>query len=87
MSNMSNFAEIPLEDQPLHNTPRNPPKIVLNEHDNRSATAYAWSTKKKWTLLTIVAFCQISINASFGVFDARLGMTAFLIPYAIGCGL
>jgi MFS family permease len=74
---------------------------VLDERSNRSATAYAWSTKKKWILLTIVAFCQVSMNfnaavysnavegidSTFGISNARLGMTAFLIPYAIGCEL
>lgn len=76
-------------------------KTVVNEHTSRSTTAYAWSTKKKWIILTIVAFCQISmnfnaavysnavegINSSFGISNARLGMTAFLIPYAVGCEL
>jgi MFS family permease len=76
-------------------------RIVLNEHTSRSATAYAWSTKRKWTILTIVAFCQVSmnfnaaaysntvvgINSTFSISNARLGMPAFLLPYAIGCEL
>ncbi|KAH3977506.1 hypothetical protein HBH92_049210 [Parastagonospora nodorum] len=78
-----------------------PSKIVLNEHTSRHPTAYAWSTKKKWILLTVVAFCQVSmnfnaavysnavedINFTLGILDARLGMTAFLISYAVGCEL
>jgi predicted MFS family arabinose efflux permease len=76
-------------------------KIVLSEYTSRLATIYAWPSKKKWILFTIVAFCQVSINfnaavysnavdginSSFGISNARLGMTAFLISYAIGCEL
>ncbi|KAF1844155.1 MFS general substrate transporter [Cucurbitaria berberidis CBS 394.84] len=76
-------------------------KIILEEHTSRSSTAYAWSQRKKWILLTMVAFCQVSmnfnaavysnavegINTTFGISNARLGMVAFLIPYAIGCEL
>jgi hypothetical protein len=104
MTNMSTFVHIPLNDVPLHPPPlRNPAtgRVVLSEHANPSATAYAWSTKKKCIFLTIVALCQFSmnfnaafysnavdgINSSFGIFNARLGMTAFLISYAIGCEL
>jgi hypothetical protein len=73
----------------------------LTEQNARHLTAHAWSAKKKWTLLTIVAFCQVSMNFNaaiysnavsplnkhFGFDKARLGMTAFLIPYAFGCEL
>ena len=93
---MSAFVQIPSNEALLSPSSTSPPKIMLNEHDNRSASAYAWSTKKKWTLLTIVAFCQISmnfnaavysnavedINSWSGISNARLGMVAFLIPYA-----
>lgn len=78
-----------------------PSKIVLDEHTSRHATAYAWSTKKKWILLTVVAFCQVSmnfnaavysnavehINSALGISNARLDMTAFLVSYAVGCEL
>ncbi|KAF1837428.1 MFS general substrate transporter [Decorospora gaudefroyi] len=79
----------------------NAPPTVLNESTSRRHTAYAWSQQRKWTLLTVVAFCQISmnfnaaiysnavspLNTAFGIGNARLGMTAFLIPYAVGCEL
>jgi sugar phosphate permease len=79
-----------------------PPKPKeLSEQNSRRHTAHAWSAKKKWTLLTVVAFCQVSMNFNaavdsnavsplnkhFGIDKARLGMTAFLIPYAVGCEL
>ena len=36
-------------------------KRVLREEDAFEKTAYAWSLKKKWTLLTVVALCQTSM--------------------------
>jgi MFS family permease len=76
-------------------------KRVLREQDAVECTAYAWSTRKKWILLTVVALCQTSmnfnaaiysnavgqINESFGITTARMGMVAFLVPYAFGCEL
>ena len=74
---------------------------VLDENDatNHKYTAYAWSKKKKWILLTVVALCQTSmnfnaavysnaiegINEDFGIKHARMGMVAFLLTYAFGC--
>ncbi|KAF2242474.1 MFS general substrate transporter [Trematosphaeria pertusa] len=76
-------------------------KRVLREEDAFEKTAYAWSTRKKWILLTVVALCQTSmnfnaaiysnavehINTEFGITNARMGMVAFLVPYAFGCEL
>jgi MFS family permease len=76
-----------------------PTIIILDEHTSRNRTAYAWSSKRKWCLLTVVAFCQISMNLNasvysnavpllndyFGITHARMGMTAFLVAYAFGC--
>ncbi|CAI6337484.1 unnamed protein product [Periconia digitata] len=76
-------------------------RAVLTEQGNLHLTAYKWSTRKKWILLTVVALCQISmnfnaaiysnaveaINEDFGVTNARMGMVAFLVPYAFGCEL
>jgi hypothetical protein len=72
-----------------------PPPRVLNERDDYESTAYMWSLKKKWILLTVVALCQTSmnfnaaiysnavepINEHFGISNARMGMVAFLVPY------
>ncbi|KAH7138366.1 multidrug transporter [Dendryphion nanum] len=74
---------------------------VLRVEDHLEKTAYAWSSKKKWILLTVVALCQTSmnfnaaiysnavgpINEHFGVKNARMGMVAFLVTYAFGCEL
>lgn len=76
-------------------------KRILNEYEDFDKTAKAWSDKKKWILLTVVALCQTSMNFNaaiysnavgplnkhFGRSDARLGMVAFLVPYAFGCEL
>jgi hypothetical protein len=79
-----------------------PPKSKeLSEQNSRQHTAHAWSARRKWTLLNVDAFCQVSMNFNaavysnavtplnkhFGIDKARLGMTAFLIPYAVGCEL
>jgi hypothetical protein len=36
--------------------------LVLNEANSFEQTAYAWSTKKKWAVLTVVALCQTSMS-------------------------
>lgn len=41
--------------EPVHNGKRYLTEAIVYEH-----LAYAWSTKKKWFLLTIVAVCQTS---------------------------
>jgi hypothetical protein len=76
-------------------------KRVLHEEDAFHKTAYAWSTKKKWAILSVVALCQTSMNFNaavysnaieglnehYGVTNARMGMVAFLVTYAFGCEL
>jgi hypothetical protein len=37
---------------------------ILNEATNRKDTACAFSTKKKWWILTVVALCQTSMSKS-----------------------
>jgi len=74
---------------------------ILSASDVFEKTPQAWSPRKKWILLTVVALCQVSMNFNaavysnavkplneyFGVSSARLGMVAFLVPYAFGCEL
>ncbi|KAF1980206.1 MFS general substrate transporter [Bimuria novae-zelandiae CBS 107.79] len=76
-------------------------KRILNSYEDFDKTAGAWSNRKKWTLLTVVALCQTSMNFNaaiysnaveplneyFGISNARMGMVAFLVPYAFGCEL
>ncbi|KAJ4286257.1 hypothetical protein N0V90_013291 [Kalmusia sp. IMI 367209] len=71
----------------------------LNEVNGYEYTAYNFSTKKKWWILTVVALCQTSMNFNaaiysnavkplnehYGITRARDGMAAFLITYAFGC--
>ena len=35
---------------------------ILDEINGYEYTAYNWSTKKKWWILTVVALCQTSMN-------------------------
>ena len=76
-------------------------KRVLRQEDAFHKTAYSWSNKKKWAILSVVALCQTSMNFNaavysnaieglnehFGVTNARMGMVAFLVTYAFGCEL
>jgi hypothetical protein len=36
--------------------------LILNEANSIEQTAYAWSNKKKWAVLTVVALCQTSMS-------------------------
>lgn len=76
-------------------------KNVIREEDAWERTAYAWGSKKKWWILTVVALCQTSMNYNAAVYSnaveplnnhyhitkARNGMVAFLVTYAFGCEL
>ncbi|KAF2738507.1 MFS general substrate transporter [Polyplosphaeria fusca] len=76
-------------------------KPVLRVDDAPEATAFYWSAKKKWILLTVVALCQTSMNFNaaaysnavdqlndhFHIKNARHGMVVFLVAYAFGCEL
>jgi MFS family permease len=76
-------------------------KRVLSEEDAFEHTAHAWSTRKKWICLSIVALCQTSMNFNAAIYsnavegineefhtkNARMGMVAFLVAYAFGCEL
>ncbi|KAF2476410.1 MFS general substrate transporter [Lindgomyces ingoldianus] len=76
-------------------------KPVLREEDAFESTGYAFSPKKKWWILTVVALCQTSMNYNAAVYsnaveplnrhhgieNARHGMIAFLVTYAFGCEL
>jgi hypothetical protein len=51
----------------LDQTPSTQPIItnpvrVLNEVHDFDHTAYSWTTKKKWAVLTVVALCQTSMS-------------------------
>ncbi|KAJ4340164.1 hypothetical protein N0V87_002785 [Didymella glomerata] len=43
--------------------------IILNEAANLKDTAYAFSSKKKWWILTAVALCQTSMNFNAAVYS------------------
>ena len=76
-------------------------KRILQEEDALEVTGYSFSTRKKWTILAIVAIVQTSMNYNAAVYsntvdglnshydvkNSRYGMMAFLLAYAIGCEL
>ncbi|CAO2657308.1 Nn.00g034340.m01.CDS01 [Neocucurbitaria sp. VM-36] len=47
--------------------------LVLNEANAVEHTAYVFSTKKKWWILTVVALCQTSMNYNAAVYSNAIG--------------
>ncbi|KAH7079148.1 major facilitator superfamily domain-containing protein [Paraphoma chrysanthemicola] len=47
--------------------------LVLNEANCLEHTAYNFSTKKKWAVLTVVALCQTSMNYNAAVYSNAIG--------------
>ncbi|KAF2110101.1 major facilitator superfamily domain-containing protein [Lophiotrema nucula] len=74
-------------------------RTVLQEDDCFDKTARAFSNRKKWWVLTVMALCQTSmnfnaavysnavdpLNQEFNISNARHGMIAFLVTYAFAC--
>ncbi|OCL06422.1 MFS general substrate transporter [Glonium stellatum] len=83
--------------------PRADGKIVLRDEDCYDRLGFSFSTRKKWTILFVVFFVQISMNFNASVYanavaplahhfditlkTARLGQMVFLLAYAFGCEL
>ncbi|EIM19931.1 MFS general substrate transporter [Wallemia mellicola CBS 633.66] len=78
-------------------------KIVLTEDAAPEVTGFAFSRRKKWTILTVIVIIQLSMNyngavyansvsgmsESFSISEqaARTGQMILLITYAFGCEL
>ncbi|KAI0376799.1 major facilitator superfamily domain-containing protein [Hypomontagnella monticulosa] len=76
---------------------------ILTESDCPNALAFAWPTWKKWMILVIIFFVQISMNLNASLyangqkgiardFDVSMnasisGTAVFLVTYAFGCEL
>ncbi|WVQ96396.1 hypothetical protein IAU59_003501 [Kwoniella sp. CBS 9459] len=76
---------------------------ILQEEEAPEALGYAWSTRKKWTTLSIIFIVQCSMNFNASIYAngigflqekfsvsaqaARVGQCVFLISYAFGCEL
>ncbi|WVO13638.1 hypothetical protein L204_101259 [Cryptococcus depauperatus] len=74
---------------------------ILQEQEAPECLGYAWSTRKKWTTLTVIFVVQCSMNYNAAVYangidflqdkfgvsaqTARVGQMLFLIMYAFGC--
>ncbi|KAK8073984.1 hypothetical protein PG994_004883 [Apiospora phragmitis] len=77
--------------------------VIIEEADYPQASAYAFTTWKKWRILIVVVLVQCSMNfntslyangqkgmaAEFGITEqtARAGAGAFLVLYGFGCEL
>lgn len=78
-------------------------KIVLTEDAAPEVTGFAFSTRKKWAILTVVVVIQYSMNYNGAVYSnsvsgmseqwgiseqaARVGQMIMLVTYAFGCEL
>ncbi|RMZ84464.1 hypothetical protein DV738_g483, partial [Chaetothyriales sp. CBS 135597] len=78
-------------------------KIALTQQDCYDELGYSWPTWKKWTILTVIFWVQVSMNFNTSLYSnaiggiskeyhvseqaARLGAALFLIFYAFGCEL
>ncbi|CAO1633995.1 unnamed protein product [Parajaminaea phylloscopi] len=76
-------------------------KVELTEEAGYSHTAFAWTTSKKWYVLTVIALVQLSMNFNTSVWPnaidevsekfhvsaqaARTTQMIFLVCYAFGC--
>ncbi|KAH7402696.1 multidrug transporter [Pyrenochaeta sp. MPI-SDFR-AT-0127] len=70
------FAEgiemVPTKSRRPRLTDHNAPSI-LNEVNSIEHTAYMFSTKKKWWILSVVALCQTSMNYNAAVYSNAIG--------------
>jgi hypothetical protein len=78
-------------------------KIEITEEDCYSELGYSFPTWKKWTILTVIFWVQISMNFNTSLYSnglggiseefhvseqaARCGAMIFLVLYAFGCEL
>jgi MFS family permease len=78
-------------------------RVVLTDKDAIAASTlgFAFSDSKKWLILTVIFWVQISMNYNAAIFNnsvpgmseefgikefmARLGQMAFLVAYGFGC--
>lgn len=78
-------------------------KIEITEEDCYDELGYAYPSWKKWMILTVIFWIQVSMNFNTSLYDnglggiskhfgvseqaARVGAAIFLITYAFGCEL
>lgn len=78
-------------------------KVELHEEDCWDELGYSWPTAKKWYVLTIIFWVQVSMNFNTSLYSnaipgiakefdvseqgARCGAMIFLVTYAFGCEL
>jgi len=76
-------------------------RMVIDEEEFYDATGFAFSERKKWTILTVIFLVQCSMNFNASVYGnvasilqdkfsitdeySRAGQASFLIAYGFGC--
>ncbi len=106
-SNPSSTANDPTSTEIIrniqHKSPREDGKIILEEDDCPSVLGFAYSSRKKWSILSVIFIVQVSMNFNASVYGnavngiseefgislqaARVGQMIFLIAYAFGSEL
>jgi hypothetical protein len=88
----------------VEEVPSSPPgRTILTEADYPRVLARAYSTRKRWTILSIIFLVQCSMNFNTSLYSngligmseefgitvqtARTGAAIFLVTYAFGCEL
>ena len=90
-------------DQSKPATTREDGKIEIKEKDNYDKLGYSFSTLKKWTILTVIFWVQVSMNFNTSIYAnavmpltkafkisgqaARTGQMIYLVAYAFGSEL
>ncbi|KAF2488800.1 polyamine transporter 4 [Lophium mytilinum] len=102
-----NSQTLPVTTANPSSTPSTDPNTVraavLREEECYNSLAYAYPTRKKWIILTVMGLVQISMNYNAAVFSnavqpiakdfnvsedyVRKGQMIFLLSYAFGCEL
>ena len=84
-------------------TTRDDGKIEIKEKDNWDKLGYSFSTFRKWTILTVIFWVQVSMNFNTSIYSnavepltkefkisgqaARVGQMIYLVAYAFGSEL
>ena len=93
----------PNHDKAESATTREDGKIEIKEEDNWDKLGYSFSPFKKWTILTVIFWVQISMNFNTSIYSnavepltkafkisgqaARVGQMIYLVSYAFGSEL
>lgn len=99
----SDTAPPPSDDKDKPATTREDGKIEIREEDNHDKLGYSFSRFRKWTILTVIFWVQVSMNFNTSIYAnavepltkafkisgqaARVGQMIYLVAYAFGSEL